>query len=68
MTLSGKNPVLTLVVAAGGQSMISYGKHTALLASVFPSESVQRTDGITFLLRSGSPLPRVSCGSPRGLL
>lgn len=44
MTLSGKNPVLTLAVALGGQSMISYGKHTALLASVFPSESVHRWD------------------------
>lgn len=39
MTLSGKNPVLTLVVTVGGQSMISHGKHTAVLASVFLSES-----------------------------
>lgn len=44
MTLSGKNPVLTLVAAAGGQSMISFGKHTALLASRFLSESAHRWD------------------------
>lgn len=57
MTLSGKNPVLTLVAAAGGQSMISYGKHT-LLASWFLSESAHRWDYLSASV--GFPLRLVS--------
>lgn len=56
MTLSGKNPVLTLVAAAGGQSMISYGKHTALLASLFLSESAHRWDYLSALVGFPSAL------------
>lgn len=56
VTLSGKNPVLTLVAAVGGQSMISYGKHIALLASLFPSESAHRWDYLAALVGFPSAL------------
>lgn len=56
VTLSGKNPVLTLAAAAGGQSMISYGKYTTSPASLFPSESAHRWDYLSALVGFPSAL------------